>query len=471
MSKYIYRIAIPIEFKVGITPGAGSYSNYLFVAVNGEGKYILHGSSITGVLRKDYESISTLDETSFWFGSKQNGKEQPATGSKIKIADVILNDGNSQLTIRTHNAINRHTGAALENGLFSIETLPPGTKAIIQLEIDCSKSDDIRYEKFIRTLADLFTTGMFFGGNKNRGIGLATASEGLFEKKYDISTPDGYAELLDSRYSSKIILDDMSVRNIQGTANNEDFIIELILNIPRGEDLLVGDGQTLDYVLEPQKVNIMDGLEHWRIPGSTFRGIFRAWMTRQAAREGIDIRDSFESFYGDSESNTLPREKRSNKNDSFGWAFVEGEKNRENFKQNPEALNDPIYSLFGSLFCRGRIHFSDSLSIEAVNINDAEERIHVAIDRFTGGANEGALFANKVLINSSIEFPLCIKIKKSDSIKKELRWLLKTLKALHLGILSIGSSKSSGRLAIKSIKYCSFDTFKNDLNKFLEAHK
>jgi hypothetical protein len=73
----------------------------------------------------------------------------------------------------------------------------------------------------------------------------------------------------------------------------------------------------------------------------------------------------------------------------------------------------------------------------------------VAVDRFSGGANEGALFFNQVLTGTRLVFPITMVL--SSPREKEVQWLVKTLRALHLGILSVGSSKSGGRLEIKSI--------------------
>jgi len=79
-----------------------------------------------------------------------------------------------------------------------------------------------------------------------------------------------------------------------------------------------------------------------------------------------------------------------------------------------------------------------------------QERAHVAIDRFSGGANEGAFFSNHVLVASDLTFSTDITLEAPK--EKEVQWLVKTLRALHLGILSVGSSKSGGHLEIRSIE-------------------
>lgn len=461
MNKNYYRIFIPLVFKAGLSPGNGSKSNNVVISLNGNNDAVLRGSSIAGVLRSAFIKNNS-EYVERWFGTDNRDKKDQFEVSRIKIADTILDHGKTEISQRTHNAINRHTGAAIKGGLFSIEALPPGTKATIIAEIDGRGIPKEECDTFIVTIANLFETGLFFGGNRNRGIGKATAPKGIFVEEYDLEKPDEYAALLDSRYlyDSKEIK--LTGRNITVKKNNtEHFEIKLILGIPRGEDLLIGDGQTLDYVLEPQKTLTADGKKYWRIPGSTFRGIFKAWMSRLAAREGRQLRDDAEKFYN--ETNLITGE-------NIGWGFVVNETERDDFKKTPDKLNDPIMSLFGSLYRRGRIHFADSFSISETNNTDSAERMHVSIDRFTGGANEGSLFKNKVLVNSHIEFPLFIQI--NSPKEHEIQWLVKTIKALHLGILSIGSSKSSGRLAVTRIESCNDqEKVGNLLFDFIEEQK
>jgi CRISPR/Cas system CSM-associated protein Csm3 (group 7 of RAMP superfamily) len=466
MSKHIIRIAVPLEFRAGLMPGAGAISNQNFISLDGMGKPVLHGTSIAGVLRSAFRKIAPENEN-FWFGRKLERYDDRSDDSRLKIADTVLDCGKADVAIRMHNSIIRHTGATVAGGLFSMEALPPGTRGTILLEIDCKNCESEKSTSIISTLAGLFETGLFFGGSRNRGIGLATAPQGLFVERYDVSTAEGYAALLDSRYNGRRGSKEFKGNPVRGTSAAEFFKLNLIMGIPRGEDLLVGDGQTMDYVLEPQKVHDASGVERWRIPGSALRGIFRAWMTRLAAREGKVIRDSFKRFDSDEEHGIPPRDLEDYKGDSPGWAFID-KQGRKTYQDNPELLNDPILSLFGSCYAKGRIHFADALSTTEIAETDAAARKHVSIDRFSGGANEGGLFENKVLKNSRLEFPVAMQIEKPG--EREILWLTRTLKALHLGVISIGSSKSSGRLAIKTIIHCSYPETKAELQKFLEAH-
>ncbi len=107
---------------------------------------------------------------------------------------------------------------------------------------------------------------------------------------------------------------------------------------------------------------------------------------------------------------------------------------------------------FGDLDHPGRLKLSDGLAFCSTGKEgEAQMRVHVAVDRVTGGAGKGLLFKNKVLTNTTSTKPTFqFVLQISNPNEDELRWLVKSLLALHLGILRIGSSKSSGRLELAS---------------------
>ncbi|PIE72282.1 MAG: hypothetical protein CSA20_08665, partial [Deltaproteobacteria bacterium] len=109
-------------------------------------------------------------------------------------------------------------------------------------------------------------------------------------------------------------------------------------------------------------------------------------MTRLAVKEMKKILDSVERW------DDHTRHLNTYNPDDIAWGFVH-KKKRQQFQENPHELNDPILNLFGSLYQKSRIHISDAFSNQRVN-KQAADRMHVAVDRFSGGAHEGALFQN-----------------------------------------------------------------------------
>lgn len=432
----IYKITAQINFPEGVAPGAGTVSNRQIVSKNGRDEFILRGTALAGALRSAYRNSVGTNKADRWFGSALD--EFRENESFIQISDTVLDC--KTVNERTHNMVNRHTGVVAKGALFSLEATPPETSAFLSITLKSGAGSREEYIEFINDLARIFGAELLVGGNSNRGIGRMRVEGGLYLRAFDFDDIEAVAAWMDAEYEER-----KSGVRVQGdkVAVPEEaslLSVNLDLGVPRGEDLLVGDGQDTDYALKPQKVYFADGTEHWRIPGSSLRGIVRSWMSRLVAREGMNIRDSYDHWNRQSQSD--------HKADDAGWGFVEP-LDRDDYQTDPSLLDDPIMDLFGSMYKKGRLHITDSFSSASTADDDVQDRMHVAIDRFSGGANEGALFGNQVLVGGTLKFS--VKISVANPTKAEAKLLAKTLRAIHLGILLIGSSKSGGRLEIKSI--------------------
>jgi len=72
-------------------------------------------------------------------------------------------------------------------------------------------------------------------------------------------------------------------------------------------------------------------------------------MTRLAVREGETIRDSHEQW-----DEQFDREDANEyKPDLVGWGSIKDREERAKYGDDPDALNDPILDLFGSMYKRG----------------------------------------------------------------------------------------------------------------------
>lgn len=440
MNKQVCRITGTLEFPEGVMPGEGGKSNELTIARNGQRQPVLRGTALAGVLRRGFPP----DIARFWFGEAIDGEEE-GNESRVRVVDGLLDVGRSSVSSRTHHMRNRHTGAVVVPGLFSMEQLPPGTTCPFWLYVNMCDVSESDCKQFLERLCSVLGMELAVGGNRNRGMGRARCQGGrLTIHRFDLSRSEDYADWMDTRYRDRQDLPVTGGETREVVSDSDFLTVTLTLGIPRGEDCLIADGSDM----VPQETVAADGKEYWKIPGSSFRGLLRSWMTRLAVREGETIRDSHEQW----DEQFSPDNPKEYKPDLVGWGFAEeNSEERKKYVKDPGALNDPILNLFGSMYQRGRIHITDALSSRPMDRSrDIQERAHVAIDRFSGGANEGAFFTNHVLITSDLTFSVAIIIEKPQ--EKEIRWLVKTLRALHLGILSVGSSKSAGRLEIRSIE-------------------
>jgi CRISPR/Cas system CSM-associated protein Csm3 (group 7 of RAMP superfamily) len=361
------------------------------------------------------------------------------------VEDCVLStpatDRRESTRVRTHNAIDRHTGSVRDGGLFSIETLVPGTTGTLRWTLH---ADDDGAEVFLQQLVGLLEAGLAFGGHSARGIGVARLAGKPRIQRYDLSTASGLAAWLDRSYSERVGAPVTPLeRELLPVAAPNVLRIQFRLGIPRGQDFCIGDGVGLDHAIEPQRTVGADGKEHLILPGSSLRGVLRGWISRLAAREGLPVADSAERH----------RNLGSASGADVGWGFDDpNERTRkarglaEGELSILEAIDCPVMRLFGSLYSAGRIRVEDAISSDALTASHTQTRMHVAIDRITGGANDGFLFDHSAAISGA---HFTVRVTVQDPEEREARWIAESLEALDLGVLRVGCSKSSGHLALE----------------------
>lgn len=447
----MHRLSFRLHFPQGVSPGEGRASNLLAIARDGQNRPVLRGSALAGALRHAFclmQNCGAHDiPVTDWFGVALDSSLQDSP-SRIQIADSLLETGKSGATVRTHISIDRHRGSVRDHSLFSLQTLPPGTSAPVVLWIE-EMSDKVEQDgantdegrRFSEEIASILRAGILLGGNTSRGIGRGVADDTVFYRCFRCSELSDHADYLDERYAwqngeNLLRGEQLTVSRNSGKATLQ---IQAKLVIPQGQDLLIADGTALDYAAEPQRVVKADGESHWKIPGSAFRGPFRSWITRLAARSGHPVSDS------------LARHRNSPQaisGDDIAWDFASvdaREKKVRSLANDPNTLEQevscPVLRLFGSGYSKGRIHIADLLAAKPMELDEEQSRAHVAVDRITGGAREGAFFKNRVLLPGET-FELFITIQAPT--EEEARWINSTLMAMHHGIIRIGSSKASG---------------------------
>jgi len=459
MKYHSYRI--PIVFPSGVAAGDGSDENVLRIARNGLDEPILRGTAIAGVLRslwhdylsQEHGSDEVTAKVEAIFGRANDNVADADCPSRIEILDAVLGTENQPMSVRTHHLRNRHTKTVVDGGLFSLEHSPPDTTATISIAV----RDDGHYtelaEQFIAVVQSVLRVGLSFGGSAARGVGVAYHSEvdSSLQRVFDLTKSDEYGDWLKSH--DFIGTEDLQQQGYEPYILSDPLELPILtisipLRIPRGQDILVADGAGLDYQQEPQRIMNTAGALLWRIPGSTFRGAFRSWMTRLAALDGEPIADTVTNHTNGTEEHQLLT------GDNLAWCFLPKE------QRTPEATTDcPIASLFGSAFSKGRILFEDCFVPASPEPNhnksetlrkEEQHRMHVAIDAISGGAIQGALFDNTVLTSQCQENsePFILRVRIVEPRKEEVTWFCKTLQSLNIGLLRIGSSKATGRLEL-----------------------
>ena len=468
MNRRVHALFVPVQFPAGIAPGEGGDFNTLTVARNGQGQPVLRGTSLAGALRHAWRKHLQLaglegepleDEVKCVFGYALGDDDGFGEPSRLQVSDCVLNTGAGDgrgTVMRTHHLRHRHRGSVADGGLFSLEACPPGTYATIALWLQDDDQASDEATAFLEAIVHFLAAGMTLGGKSARGVGMTRLAGDPVYRCYDLTDLKDHAAWLDDQFAWRADAAKIPAgrpMTVKTDATSELLEVNFTLAIPRGQDVLIGDGQGLEHEIEPQRVRAADGRDYWRLPGASLRGLFRGWVTRLAARDGQHVADNVQrqQRVWRGELSTAEESVQRMSGDNLGWCFLPSEQRR----QGRAKIGCPVAALFGTLFQAGRIHIADALAPCGADSDDGgrtEEQLrkHVAVDRITGGAAEGMLFDNTVLTacgdGRSPRFAVTMRVQQAT--EREARWLADTLRALDLGILRVGSSKSSGRLAL-----------------------
>ena len=139
----------------------------------------------------------------------------------------------------------------------------------------------------------MLSGGITLGGKAARGIGLAQLNGSPVYRVYDLASVQDHAAWSDDRRAWQLAAKPFPVgKHLQPVPGADSAMLEVrfTLGIPRGQDILVGDGKGLEHEIEPQRIEAADGQQYWRLPGASLRGLFRSWVARLAVRKAKLLR-------------------------------------------------------------------------------------------------------------------------------------------------------------------------------------
>jgi CRISPR/Cas system CMR subunit Cmr4 (Cas7 group RAMP superfamily) len=358
--RYIAHITLEADTPLKIGSADSDFIKDSPIQRDWNGLPMILGTSIAGVLRKDFEGDA--DDI---FG-KENG-------SKVIFSNALLVDENSRvneelllskspflklfdkLPQREHTAITQK-GVAKEHSKFDEEVVYKGTRFRFALEM---LEDESAFTKLLEMLQ---SPSFRVGGGSTKGFGKFKVVEILSSVIDTAEALATYSSSLNSTEGSRVELS-TNIKPINHTSYS--------LTIEPDEFFMFGSGFGDDEADQiPVVEKIIDyqakGLSanHILIPASSLKGAI-------AHRTAYHYNLQNGLFVGDNEARLVISE-------LFGEA--------KNSKKEIE----------GS---RGKVLFSDLFKLDR-----EESKIfdHVAIDRFTGGGLDGALFQEKTTAQSDV---------------------------------------------------------------------
>jgi CRISPR/Cas system CSM-associated protein Csm3 (group 7 of RAMP superfamily) len=426
--RYITRFIIEAETPLFVGSGDSSLLKDALVFKDVNGFPMIPGTSLAGVLRHALDTNSSNKEWSSIFGDKDTSgaasRLKVSAGlmmlSENKCSEGILQEEDidqktltrfTNLPSRQHVRINEK-GTAEKNGLFDNEIVYRGTRFIFEIELRGDKNDSDKWNELVKYI-------------KNPSFRLGAG------------TRNGYGSL-------KVI----------STFNQQfDFQNELELN--QYLDFNPSFNSKVNWINENEKTELDNSYKHFQLnltPDSFF---------------------IFSEGFGDDDVDNKPLEEEIVKYNSNGIEFIPNNtvipassikgaishrvafhynKLNENFGENGKVGTDnlAVYELFGDMSGSksnspkaGNVFLND-IYIEENKIANNKIFNHVAIDRFTGGALNGALFSEKVsnLLEGSIQ--LSIYVKNEEYSKNVVEAFQLALIDVCKGLLPLGGMTTKG---------------------------
>ncbi len=431
--RYIARLKVEATTPLFVGSGGASLTIDSLVMKDHNGLPMIPGTSLTGVLRHVLEDFPSDDIN--WkdvFGFQ--GKENEGLGSRLIIsnASLVLNEGKvaegisneipsniqrkfESLPTRQHVRIT-HKGVAADKGLFDNEVVYAGARFIFEVELKGTEKDINSWNKLIEKIK---SSSFRIGQGTRSGYGNLKVI-GINEQQFNLKDENDFQEYLDYHPSFNAY----EIANLEevNTQNEESADYSLIL---KPDDFFIfsegfGDAEVDNKPVTEEVIVYENGeinfVEKTLIPASSIKGAI-------AHRVAYHY-NKLNGFFAD--------------------------KINDQVKKYIEENNQAVATIFGK---KGEVVDNENtgqrgiLIIDDLYYDDIDnEKIfnHVAIDRFTGGGIDGALFSEKVSHKKNGTIDLKINLSEAiddDKIKEALE---ESLKDICKGLLPLGGMTTKG---------------------------
>ena len=403
--RYIAHIVLEADTPIKLGSSASDFLQDMPVQKDWNGLPMILGTSIAGVLRKEFGDKEAKDIFGETNGSKAIISNALLVDEKGKVCEDLLCEDSAflkifdNLPIREHTAINSK-GVASNGAKFDEEVVYKGTR--FKFSIEYIEEDKTTFEAILNLLS---SPTFRLGGGSTKGFGKF--------KVYDIKM--GLVDL--KEYSSSLNHTPSECEVYKTKQSHSDTHTTYTLAICPDDFFMFGSGfgdsdadmtPVYEQVVDYANAKLTD--KQVLIPASSIKGALAHRTAFHYNKEMLQQGKDHTKTGGDNEAVQA----------IFGAA--------KNSKENID----------GS---KGKILISDCFKV-----NSAQEKVfdHVSIDRFTGGAIEGALFQEKTIARDG-DNDYIIEILLDKSIKgDELKAFENALDDICNGMLPLGGATTKG---------------------------
>ncbi len=450
--RYVAQFVIEAKTPLNLSSGEKDALTDSLVMTDANGLPMIPGTSLCGVLRRAYADstdtkqiiddkdnpVSFIDKIFGYQGKKDDGR-----GSRLIVSNAHFLDNNAnvieglkevdwsddffakfaELPIREHCKIShKGTTDVCEHGKFDNQVVYKGTRFKFEIELIGEKEEVENWNDLLSVLCD---STFRLGGGTRKGYGAIEV----------ISAKCATFDLSDSKQLDAYL--DKSAKLADGLVNADDIKTEIKLNdkwekyelkLTPSDFYSFGSGfGDEDVDMTPVYENVIE----WKnniaefankkilIPASSVKGAIShrvAFYYNKLSKNYADKVDDITQYIGENNPAVCAL---------FG--YKKDSQSADKKKQEGQ---------------RGNVILSDVF----ISKNNKPEKIlnHVAIDRFTGGARDGALFDEKVITQKDeliLEFLVNKNAFKDDKVKEAFE---KTLDDIKDGMLPLGGSTMRG---------------------------
>lgn len=370
----------------------GDADTDLALAVNGRGNYYIPGTSLAGAFRGWMDSLLG-DENKGQIKDIWGDHESDQHGASFIIIDDAEITGNKTIEIREGVGINRQTGTAADRFKYSRAILPKGVKVPLNITFDSQNGEPPA--ELWQLLQAIERGDIRIGAAKTRGLGRVQLHNPKIEKQ-SLNNAEG---LFDALINGGKTQNWTNIKDKHEYKAPENLSVEIAWK-PRDPVMVKAEGDGIAIDMLPLVSQVDSGVR-FVIPGSSIKGVLRAHAERivRTVRQ-IDISDvQFDKqlqvslvdvLFGSAEKNLgKSNNGKSKYNGQIGMLSIDdcyatipmseaAWSNVENATEMSQNLKNKLQKVVGG------------------NGNPYEKlqpAMHVAVDRWTGGAADGMLYS------------------------------------------------------------------------------
>mgnify|MGYP001682808609 CR=1 FL=1 len=474
-TRLIARVTIEAETPLAI--GSGKKSILTDAAINRDanGLPFIPGTTLAGLIRHDIDEELANRLMGFIRKKKDKNGEYEVEGSRLIVTEAKLLNHNGKAVdgllnletacddedkaflkdfkhapIRQHAKIN-HRGVTEDKGKFDEEVVPKGARFCFEMELMANPKNEEELAEYKQNFKDLLgilvADGVRVGGKSRNGFGkIKVVGKACLYRELDLSLP---ADLDLYLNKSASLADEWGgFEPLKLEKPQESRYTRYELKITPKDFLFFGSGfgnEDVDHSYIKEQHITWDGdgnIGRWHnqdnslvVPASSVKGALAHRTAYYYNKEcGIFAEnlspEDFNKYVG--------------KRNKAVFALFGSEGNEDETQPTEVPTGERTDGKR-----RGHVLFADIVK-QRKGQTDKKIHNHVKIDRFTGGAIEGALFDEEALIvhpdePEEIEFELLVDV--DELINKDQRIILafeKALKDVCKGLLPLGGNVNKG---------------------------